>query len=121
MNAAYIKIGLGGADIGSSYFLPAPRGRKPCRRAAADGSLHPCRSCAVTLGLLSDDRARRGSARRPASRLLRKWSPTRPYGLALTKQALNLNIDAPSIDAAFALEDRQQVMLSDVRRLIARR
>ena len=35
-----------------------------------------------------------------------------PFGLALTKQALNLNIDAPSLDAAMALEDRQQVMLA---------
>ena len=35
-----------------------------------------------------------------------------PYGLALTKQALNLNIDAPGIDAAIALEDRQQIMLT---------
>ena len=30
----------------------------------------------------------------------------------MTKQALNLNIDAPSLEAAFALEDRQQVMLT---------
>ncbi|MBJ7445884.1 MAG: enoyl-CoA hydratase/isomerase family protein, partial [Sphingobium sp.] len=35
-----------------------------------------------------------------------------PYGLALTKQALNMNIDAPSIESAFAIEDRQQVMLA---------
>ncbi len=36
-----------------------------------------------------------------------------PYGLSLTKQALNMNIDAPSIESAFAIEDRQQVMLSE--------
>ena len=33
-------------------------------------------------------------------------------GLRLTKDALNRNIDAPSFDAAMALEDRQQVMLA---------
>src|SRR3546814_6545171 len=36
---------------------------------------------------------------------------TSPYGLRLSKQALNLNIDAPSLEAAMAIEDRQQVIL----------
>ncbi len=34
---------------------------------------------------------------------------TSPHGLRLSKQALNLNIDAQSLDAAMAIEDRQQV------------
>jgi enoyl-CoA hydratase/carnithine racemase len=37
---------------------------------------------------------------------------TTPHGLRLTKQALELNTDAPSMEAAMALEDRQQVMMS---------
>jgi 1,4-dihydroxy-2-naphthoyl-CoA synthase len=37
---------------------------------------------------------------------------TSPMGLRLTKDALNLNIDAASMEHAFALEDRQQVLLS---------
>ncbi len=37
---------------------------------------------------------------------------TSPWGLRLSKQALNLNIDAQSLDAAMAIEDRQQVILS---------
>jgi len=37
---------------------------------------------------------------------------TAPWGLRLSKQALNLNIDAQSLDAAMAIEDRQQVILS---------
>jgi 1,4-dihydroxy-2-naphthoyl-CoA synthase len=36
---------------------------------------------------------------------------TSPMGLRLTKDALNLNIDAASMEHAFALEDRQQVLL----------
>ena len=36
---------------------------------------------------------------------------TSPMGLRLTKDALNLNMDAASMEHAFALEDRQQVML----------
>ena len=34
-----------------------------------------------------------------------------PMGLRLTKQTLNALIDAPGIDAALMIEDRQQVML----------
>jgi enoyl-CoA hydratase/carnithine racemase len=34
-----------------------------------------------------------------------------PMGLRLTKQTLNALVDAPGIDAALMIEDRQQVML----------
>jgi enoyl-CoA hydratase/carnithine racemase len=34
-----------------------------------------------------------------------------PLGLRLTKQALNVLIDAPSLEAALMMEDRQQVIL----------
>ena len=37
---------------------------------------------------------------------------TSPMGLRLTKDALNLNIDAASMEHAFGLEDRQQILLS---------
>ena len=36
---------------------------------------------------------------------------TAPMGLRLTKETLNAEIDAPSLDAALTLEDRQQVIL----------
>jgi enoyl-CoA hydratase/carnithine racemase len=110
MNAAYIKIGLGGADIGSSYFLPRLVGASLAAELLLTGRfIHADR--ALALGLLS--------AVEPEEQLLAtglaladEMLSNSPYGLALTKQALNLNIDAPSIEAAFALEDRQQVMLS---------
>ena len=37
---------------------------------------------------------------------------TSPMGLQLTKDGLNLSIDAPSLDAAMALEDRQQALVA---------
>ena len=110
MNAAYIKIGLGGADIGSSYFLPRLVGASLAAELLLTGRFIQA-DRALALGLLSgivaeDDLLDAGLA------LAEEMLANSPYGLALTKQALNLNIDAPSIDAAFALEDRQQVMLS---------
>ncbi len=37
---------------------------------------------------------------------------TSPLGLRLTKDGLNLSVDAPSLDAAMALEDRQQALVA---------
>ncbi|MBV9840060.1 MAG: enoyl-CoA hydratase/isomerase family protein [Sphingomonadaceae bacterium] len=110
MNAAYIKIGLGGADIGSSYFLPRLVGASLAAELLLTGRfIHADR--ALRLGLLSDvvDEDKLLDA---GLALADEMVANAPYGLALTKQALNLNIDAPSIDAALALEDRQQVMLT---------
>jgi enoyl-CoA hydratase/carnithine racemase len=37
---------------------------------------------------------------------------TTPLGLRLTTDAINFAIDAPSMDAAMAMEDRQQILTS---------
>jgi len=37
---------------------------------------------------------------------------TSPMGLRLTKDGLNMSVDAPSLDAAMALEDRQQALVA---------
>ena len=110
MNAAYIKIGLGGADIGSSYFLPRLVGASLATELLLTGRfLHADR--ALRLGLLSDV-VEPDALLDAGLGMAEEMIANAPYGLALTKQALNINIDAPSIDAAFALEDRQQVMLT---------
>ena len=36
---------------------------------------------------------------------------TAPMGLRMTKETLNAEIDAPSLEAALTIEDRQQVIL----------
>jgi enoyl-CoA hydratase len=38
-----------------------------------------------------------------------------PMGLRLTKDAVNFSIDAPSLDAAMAMEDRQQVLTAQTK------
>ena len=110
MNAAYIKIGLGGADLGSSYFLPRLVGASLAAELLLTGRfLHADR--ALRLGLLSDLVAEEALLDAGLA-MAEEMVANAPYGLALTKQALNLNIDAPGIDAAIALEDRQQIMLT---------
>jgi enoyl-CoA hydratase/carnithine racemase len=110
MNTAYIKIGLSGCDMGSSYFLPRLVGASLAAELILTGRfLHADR--ALALGLLSDvvaeDRLLETGLALAEEMLL-----TSPNGLRLSKHALNLNIDAPSLEAAMAVEDRQQAMLS---------
>jgi enoyl-CoA hydratase/carnithine racemase len=110
MNAAYIKIGLGGADVGSSYFLPRLVGASVAAELLLTGRfIHADR--AMRVGLLSDVVAEEELLDAGLA-MAEEMVANAPYGLALTKHVLNLNIDAAGIDAALALEDRQQIMLT---------
>ncbi len=110
MNAAYVKVGLGGCDIGSSYFLPRLAGGSIAAELLLTGRFLTAER-ALSLGLLSDVV--------PADALLETglalasdMLAIAPMALRFTKEALNVNMDASGIDAAMALEDRQQVMLT---------
>lgn len=110
MNAAYIKIGLGGADIGSSYLLPRLVGLSVASELLLTGRFIDAER-ALRVGLISemvpvDQLLEAGLA------LANEMLATAPMGLRLTKDALNLAVDAPSLEAAMAVEDRQQVMMT---------
>ena len=109
MNAAYIKIGVGGCDMGSGYLLPRLVGLSVASEFLLTGRFIKAER-AKSIGLVSDivpvDQVlARGLA--VAEDMLR----VSPMGLRMTKQALNALIDAPSLDAALMMEDRQQVIL----------
>jgi enoyl-CoA hydratase/carnithine racemase len=109
MNAAYIRVGLGGCDMGSGYLLPRLIGLSVASELLLTGRfLNAERAKAV--GLVSDVV--------PVERLLEtglefagEMTRASPMGLRLTKQTLNALIDAPSLDTALTMEDRQQVIL----------
>mgnify|MGYP003452005863 CR=1 FL=1 len=109
-NAAYIKIGLGGCDMASSYFLPRLVGASLAAEMILTGRfIHAPR--ALSSGLVSEvveeDGLLDAGMALAADMLL-----TAPWGLRLSKQALNLSIGAPGLEAAMAVEDRQQVILA---------
>lgn len=109
MNAAYIKIGLGGCDMGASYFLPRLVGSSVASEYLLTGRFMNAEK-AVACGLVSEIVPHEELTAK-ALALAEEMLLTSPMGLRLTKDALNLNIDAASMEHAFAIEDRQQALL----------
>jgi enoyl-CoA hydratase/carnithine racemase len=113
MNAAFIKVGLGGCDVGVSYLLPRLVGASISSELLLTGrDLDPER--ALRLGLISE-LAPADQLEAAAAPYLEAMLATAPLGLALTKEVLNANLDAPGFEAALALEDRNQALLAQTR------
>ncbi|MDE3174774.1 MAG: enoyl-CoA hydratase/isomerase family protein [Pseudomonadota bacterium] len=109
MNAAYIKIGLGGCDMGAGYLLPRLVGLSNASEFLLTGRFIDAER-ALRMGLVSEI-APEGELLDRGLQLAADMLKTAPMGLRLTKETLNAEIDAPSLEAALALEDRQQVLL----------
>lgn len=110
LNAAYLRIGLGGCDLGSGYLLPRLVGLSRASELLLTGRFIDAAQ-AQAIGLVS--------AVVPASRLLDAAMETAaemlaasPMGLRMTKESLNALIDAPGLEAALLIENRQQVILT---------
>jgi enoyl-CoA hydratase len=108
MNAAFIKLGLSGCDVGVSYFLPRLVGASLAAELILTGRfLNAPR--ALQLGLVSrvvPDEQLEDAAREIAGELL----ATSPLGLRLSKECLNASLDAGSLEQVIAMEDRNQVL-----------
>jgi enoyl-CoA hydratase/carnithine racemase len=108
MNAAFVKIGLSGCDIGVSYFLPRITGagfaaeflmtgrfidaERALRSSLVSSIADPDKIDSVVQGFVDDMLA------------------TSPLGLRLTKEALNIAIDASGLEHVIAMEDRNQIL-----------
>ena len=113
MSAAFIKVGLGGCDVGVSYLLPRLVGASVSSELLLTGR-DLVADRALRLGLISEV-VEREDLEHAAAPYIDAMLATAPLGLALTKEVLNINLDAPSFEAALALEDRNQVLLSQTR------
>lgn len=109
MNAAYIKVGLGGCDLGCSYFLPRMVGASVAAEYMLTGRFMDAET-ALRHGLLGMIAPREDMLDR-ALAVAEEMLANAPMGLRLTKDAINRNLDARSLSDAMALEDRQQVMM----------
>jgi len=109
MNAAYIKVGLGGCDLGCSYFLPRLVGASVASEYILTGKFMDAAK-AERCGLLSEV-VEADALLDKGLELAGEMVANAPMGLRLTKEGLNRNLDARSLSDAMALEDRQQVMM----------
>lgn len=109
MNAAYIRAGLTACDMGCSYFLPRLVGLSVASELMMTGRFIKA-DRALRVNLVSEvvPDAELEAAAQP---YLDEMLTTSPMGLRLTKDGLNQNIDAQSLEAAMAIEDRQQTLL----------
>jgi enoyl-CoA hydratase len=108
MNCAFIKIGLSGCEMGTSYHLPRLIGTSNAAELLYTGRFIDA-ARALRLGLVSDvvpeaDLVATGRA------LAEDMVATAPLGLRLSKEAFWANVDAQSLDAAIAMEDRNQIL-----------
>ncbi|MEY3985679.1 MAG: hypothetical protein RLZ59_1124 [Pseudomonadota bacterium] len=110
MNAAFIKLGLSACDMGVSYFLPRAVGSSVAAELMLTGRfIHAQRALAT--GLVSDV-VPEDQLEATAEALALEMLAASPKGLRMTKEGLSLSIDAPSLEAAMAIENRNQLMTS---------
>jgi enoyl-CoA hydratase len=104
--ASFINIGLSAGEIGSTYLLPRLIGVS----RAAD-ILYTGREIgsdeAERIGLVSR-RVPDGKVVEEALAMADVMLGKTPFGLRMTKEVLDLNVDAPSLEAALQLENRTQ-------------
>jgi len=108
-SAAYINIGLGGADMACSYFLPRLLGGGRAYEFMLTGDFMKADE-ALNLGLVSR-MVERDRLLDTALELARSMNSKNPMGLRLTKEAINMNMDAAGLEQALHMEDRNQTLL----------
>ena len=108
MNAAFIKLGLSSCDMGVSFFLPRLVGASIAAQYMLTGRFIDA-ARAFEIGLVAgvhEDEALEAAAQPWVDDLL----AASPMGLRMTKEGLAMAIDAPSLEAAMAIENRNQLM-----------
>jgi len=110
LSAAFIKVGLSGCDMGVSYFLSRALGLSCAAEIMLTGDPFSAER-AVELGLASRMVADE-ELEAAASQLAERMLANTPLGLRLTKECLRFSFDAPGLEAAIAMEDRNQMLAS---------
>jgi len=109
-SAAYINIGLGGADMSSSYFLPRLIGAGRAYEYLLTGNWMDSRE-AMDLGFASR-LVERDVLVDTGMELAKIMTKKNPMGIKMTKEAINSNLDCAGLEAALQMEDRNQMMIA---------
>jgi len=108
-NAAYINIGLGGADLASSYFLPRLIGSGRANEFLLTGNFMNAEE-AMQLGFASR-MIPREKLMDTAYEMAATMAGKNPLGLQMTKEAINQNLGVTSLEQALHLENRNQAFM----------
>lgn len=106
---SFINIGLSGGELGTTYFLPRMVGIMRASEILMTGRTVDAEE-ADRIGMLTrlvPAEALVETAKETARTMLEKSV----RGLRLTKETIRLNLDAPSLENALELENRNQSML----------
>ena len=107
-NAAFVRIGLSGGDVGVSWMLPRIVGLGRAAEIMLTGRMVDA-TYAERIGLVNTV-TEPDALLDAAFDLAGEMVSNSPFGLRLTKQVLQTNVDAPSLEAALELENRNQVL-----------
>lgn len=107
----FIRLGLGGADMGCSYFLPRLIGAGRASEFMLTGRFMSSQE-AMNLGLCSRCVPTREELLETAFSIAKDIASKDPLAVKLTKEAINANIDCPDLQSAIHLENRNQVFIT---------
>jgi enoyl-CoA hydratase/carnithine racemase len=105
----FIKLGLGGCDIGVSYTLPRIIGAGPAFDLILTARVVDAEE-ALRLGLVT--RLSEDSVVDDALAVAETLCSYGEFGLESTKQVLWANLEASSLEAALHVENRSQILAS---------
>jgi len=107
---AFLRLGLSACDMGVSYLLPRLVGLGTASDMMLTGRALDAAE-AHRVGLVQR-LAGQGEVVEVARELATRIATQAPYGVGMTKEVLRFNADAPSLEAAIALENRTQAVAS---------
>lgn len=105
---SFINIGLSGGEMGTTFFLPQKVGSGRAAEILLTGRTVDAQE-AERIGLVNRV-VEENRILEVAMDIARAMLAKTPIGLRLTKEALNLNLTASSLEAAVELENRNQSM-----------
>jgi len=106
--AAYINLGVGGADMGSSWLLPRIIGTGNASRYLMTGEFlyaEEAHRIGFVQAVVEAD-----ALMTEATKLAKTLAGKSPLGLRVTKEALQCNTGGTGLEEAIRLEDRNQAM-----------
>ena len=112
-NAAFVRLGLSGCDVGVSYLLPKVVGSTLAFEMMLTGRLVDADEAArsgLVLRMVPD-----GEVVSAAFQIAEQICANSPFGIRMTKQVMRANLDAPSLDAAIQVENRAQIVCTHTR------